>query len=54
MTTTRCWRASPLCCAKPKDTDNAHEAEAFMSAAQRLATATSIDLAVARVALGQT
>src|ERR1700723_2554726 len=28
--------------------DNAHEAEAFMSAAQRLATATSIDLAVAR------
>src|SRR5947209_311165 len=29
-------------------TDNSHEAEAFMSAAQRLATATSIDLAVAR------
>lgn len=29
-------------------TDNAHEAEAFMAAAQRLATATSIDLAVAR------
>jgi hypothetical protein len=29
-------------------TDNAHEAEAFLSAAQRLATATSIDLAVAR------
>ena len=29
-------------------TDNAHEAEAFMTAAQRLATATSIDLAVAR------
>jgi len=29
-------------------TDNGHEAEAFMSAAQRLATATSIDLAVAR------
>src|SRR6201992_2989286 len=29
-------------------TDNEHEAEAFMSAAQRLATATSIDLAVAR------
>ena len=28
-------------------TDNAHEAEAFMAAAQRLATATSIDLAVA-------
>lgn len=29
-------------------TDNPHEAEAFMSAAQRLATAASIDLAVAR------
>jgi len=29
-------------------TDNRHEAEAFMAAAQRLATATSIDLAVAR------
>ena len=29
-------------------TDNAHEAEAFMAAAQRLATITSIDLAVAR------
>ena len=29
-------------------TDNAHEAEAFTAAAQRLATATSIDLAVAR------
>src|ERR1700751_4995846 len=29
-------------------TDNAHEAEAFMAAAQRLATATSIDLAVGR------
>jgi len=29
-------------------TDNANEAEAFMAAAQRLATATSIDLAVAR------
>jgi hypothetical protein len=29
-------------------TDNAHEADAFMSAAQRLATASSIDLAVAR------
>jgi hypothetical protein len=29
-------------------TDNAHEAEAFMAAAQRLATATAIDLAVAR------
>jgi Protein of unknown function (DUF2786) len=29
-------------------TDNRHEAEAFMAAAQRLATATSIDLALAR------
>lgn len=29
-------------------TDNEHEAEAFMAAAQRLATATSIDLALAR------
>ena len=29
-------------------TDNEHEADAFMSAAQRLATAASIDLAVAR------
>lgn len=29
-------------------TDNVHEADAFMAAAQRLATATSIDLAVAR------
>jgi hypothetical protein len=29
-------------------TDNAHEADAFMAAAQRLATATSIDFAVAR------
>jgi hypothetical protein len=29
-------------------TDNAHEADAFMAAAQRLATAASIDLAVAR------
>ena len=29
-------------------TDNIHEAEAFMAAAQRLATATSIDLAVVR------
>src|SRR2546428_665524 len=29
-------------------TDNPHEAEAFMTAAQRLATASSIDLAVAR------
>jgi Protein of unknown function (DUF2786) len=31
-----------------ESTDNEHEAEAFMAAAQRLATATSIDLAVAR------
>lgn len=31
-----------------ESTDNEHEAEAFMQAAQRLATATSIDLAVAR------
>jgi hypothetical protein len=31
-----------------ENTDNPHEAEAFMSAAQRLATTTSIDLAVAR------
>ncbi len=31
-----------------ENTDNAHEAEAFMAAAQRLATTTSIDLAVAR------
>jgi hypothetical protein len=31
-----------------ESTDNEHEAEAFMGAAQRLATATSIDLAVAR------
>ncbi len=31
-----------------ESTDNAHEAEAFMAAAQRLATASSIDLAVAR------
>lgn len=29
-------------------TDNVHEADAFLAAAQRLATATSIDLAVAR------
>ncbi|CFE81567.1 Protein of uncharacterised function (DUF2786) [Mycobacterium tuberculosis] len=29
-------------------TDNPHEADAFMSTAQRLATAASIDLAVAR------
>lgn len=31
-----------------ENTDNLHEAEAFMAAAQRLATTTSIDLAVAR------
>lgn len=31
-----------------ESTDNEHEAEAFMAAAQRLATETSIDLAVAR------
>lgn len=31
-----------------ESTNNEHEAEAFMAAAQRLATATSIDLAVAR------
>lgn len=31
-----------------ESTDNPHEAEAFMEAAQRLATSTSIDLAVAR------
>jgi hypothetical protein len=31
-----------------ESTDNEHEAEAFMAAAQKLATATSIDLAVAR------
>lgn len=31
-----------------ESTDNEHEAEAFMAAAQRLATATSIDIAVAR------
>jgi hypothetical protein len=31
-----------------ENTDNPHEAEAFMAAAQRLATTTSIDLAVAR------
>lgn len=31
-----------------ESTDNEHEAEAFMTAAQRLATETSIDLAVAR------
>lgn len=34
-------------------TDNPHEAEAFMAAAQRLATATSIDLAVARAHAGR-
>ena len=33
---------------KAENTDNPHEAEAFMQAAQRLATASSIDLAVAR------
>ncbi|WP_319453083.1 MULTISPECIES: DUF2786 domain-containing protein [unclassified Mycobacterium] len=33
---------------KAEHTDNVHEAEAFMAAAQRLATTTSIDLAVAR------
>jgi len=33
---------------KAEGTDNPHEAEAFMAAAQRLATAASIDLAVAR------
>ena len=33
---------------KAENTDNVHEAEAFMAAAQRLATTTSIDLAVAR------
>lgn len=31
-----------------ENTENVHEAEAFMAAAQRLATTTSIDLAVAR------
>jgi hypothetical protein len=31
-----------------ENTDNVHEAETFMAAAQRLATTTSIDLAVAR------
>lgn len=33
---------------KAEATDNAHEAEAFMQAAQRLATSTQIDLEVAR------
>lgn len=33
---------------KAEATDNAHEAEAFLAAAQRLATRSSIDLAVAR------
>lgn len=33
---------------KAENTDNQHEAEAYMAAAQRLATTTSIDLAVAR------
>jgi hypothetical protein len=40
-------RIAALLC-QAEGTDNAHEAEAFMAAAQRLATATSIDLAVAR------
>lgn len=44
---TRCWPGSPLL-RQAENTDNPHEAEAFMSAAQRLATTTSIDLAVAR------
>ena len=35
-------------------TDNPHEAEAFMTAAQRLATATSIDLCRRQVAFGET
>lgn len=33
---------------KAESTDNSHEAEAYMAAAQRLATTTSIDLAMAR------
>ena len=33
---------------KAEDTDNPYEAEAFGAAAERLATVTSIDLAVAR------
>lgn len=33
---------------KAEHTDNVHEAEAYLAAAQRLATTTSIDLAVAR------
>src|SRR6187200_1910528 len=33
---------------KAESTDNEHEAEAFLAAAQRLATKSSIDLAVAR------
>ena len=33
---------------KAENTDNVHEAEAYLAAAQRLATTTSIDLAVAR------
>lgn len=37
-----------------ESTDNPHEAEAFMEAAQRLATATSIDLAVARAHTAKT
>jgi hypothetical protein len=36
-----------------EDTDNEHEADAFLQAAQRLATATSIDLAVARAHTAQ-
>lgn len=35
---------------KAESTDNEHEAEAFLAAAQRIATASSIDLAVARAA----
>lgn len=35
-----------------ESTDNAHESDAFMAAAQRLATASSIDLAVARAHAG--
>lgn len=40
-------RIAALLC-QAEGTDNPHEADAFMSAAQRLATASSIDLAVAR------
>ncbi|NMD95673.1 DUF2786 domain-containing protein [Rhodococcus sp. BL-253-APC-6A1W] len=35
-----------------ESTDNAHEADAFLAAAQRLATAASVDLAVARAHAG--